>query len=134
MARREYFTGARRLDGQASPSPQAAGTQASSVADVLAPPPAAHSLDQAIARLLDAAGDRAWLDVHGICAYLGIGRTTYYRMLRAGTWPIPEMWPRFTATRFHVDDVIAYLRSAAACHADERLTLVRGRVSHQAQR
>lgn len=82
---------------------------------------------RALTRLAELAGDAFFLDIAQLCLFLGISVRTYYRMRRAGTWPIPEMWPRFTTPRYHVDDIAQYLCTAAACKAGDRLALLKRR-------
>jgi len=127
MARRAYFTGARRSvceDGAAT-SPAAPERLASSVAEV-SEPISGHTLDRAIARLHQVAGDSVWLDGTQIAEFLGISPATYYRLRSAKVFPIPEAWPRLTWPRYHVDDIAHYLRTSAQCHASERLRIQKG--------
>jgi hypothetical protein len=88
---------------------------------------AAEAVDQLRVRLRLIAGGREFLTLAQVCHELLTSRGTYYRMVAAGTWPIPAIQPRISgAPKFHVDDVALFLRQSAACHADERLRLVRG--------
>jgi len=127
MARRAYFTGARRPAGVAATSPVelTPGRQASSVAEV-SEPVSGHTLDRAIVRLQQVAGDSVWLDGTQIAEFLGISPATYYRLRSAKVFPIPEAWPKLTWPRYHVDDIAHYLRTSAQCHASQRLRMQKG--------
>lgn len=125
-ARRQYFTGARRAQPSV-PLVESAEPSPPSVADVPAPPVAVdRALDQ-LTRMHEYTGGKDWFTLDQLCRYLTISRPTYYRLVRAGTWAIPAMFPRLAgAPKFHIDDVAHFIRTSAACHANERLRLQKG--------